>query len=228
MSQKAAWEKEYATQKLMTLGDEPQADVLRFLKWFKKEKTVNFDQLNVLDLGCGTGRNANYLAGLGAKVTGYDIAGNVLQLAKDRAKLQCLTVDYFERNIGKEWPLAENSIDLIIDITSSNSLNEAERIVYLSEMFRVLKSKGYIFVRALCKDGDKNAKFLIKEHPGKEKDTYILPGVNIVERVFTESDFRQVYGQDFKIIKLQKKTGYQRFNNQSYKRNYWLAYLVKK
>jgi hypothetical protein len=37
------------------------------------------------------------------------------------------------------------------------------------------------------------------------------------------------YSPYFEIVELDKKTGYQRWGNQKYKRNYWLAYLkIKK
>ena len=62
---------------------------------------------------------------------------------------------------------------MILDITSSNSLNAKEREIYLSEVNRVLKKNGHFFVRALCKDGDKNAQSLLKKSPGKDYDTYM-------------------------------------------------------
>lgn len=230
MSQKKNWEKEYEAQKLMTGGSEPQADVLRFLKAYKKSvrETGRIGSSRVLDLGCGMGRNANYLASLGAEVIAIEFANNAVREAARRAKVMGVEVKYIEQSIGEKWPVESGSINLVLDITSSNSLNETERAVYLTEAARVLKPGGTFFVRALCKDGDKNAKFLLKENPGREHDTYILKGVGIEERVFTEQDFIDLYGQYFEIVSLEKRSGYQRWDNQSYKRNYWLAYLLKK
>lgn len=228
MPQKKLWEKEYDSQKLVTLGAEPQADMLRFLKWYKKFAKSNLVNEKVLDLGCGTGRNANYLATQGALVMGMDIARNALAEAKKRAYKLDIAVKYLEQSMGVEWPMEDASADLILDVTSSNSLNEAEREKYLSECVRVLQRHGIMFLRALCRDGDKNAKELLKSSPGTEYDTYKLKGVGIVERVFSEADLRETYGEYFNFLHLEKKIGYQRFNNQSYKRIYWLAYLQKK
>ena len=228
MPQFEAWENEYKNPKLMSLGDRPQNDVLRFLKWLKKEEKVNIAGLDILDLGCGTGRNSNYLSSLGNNVIGLDISQTALKLAKERALNQRLNnVQYFAKSIGDKFENANSSVDLILDVTSTNSLSETGREMYLNESFRVLKDKSYIFVRALCKDGDKNAKNLIKLNPGKEYDTYIIPEINLTERVFSEADFRIIYGKFFKIRKLIKKSGYARFNGQSYKRNYIIAYLQK-
>lgn len=221
------WEKEYKNPKLVTKKEEPQSDTLRFLKFLKKEKKYKVEDRNILDLGSGTGRNSNYLASLGNNVTGIEISRTALSLAQIRAKEQGFKVNYILGDIGEIYDLENKSIDIILDVTSSNSLNEKGRDVYLKETFRVLKNGGYFFVRALCKDGDKNAKNLLKTNPGKEYDTYIIKEIGLTERVFSKEDFMKMYSQYFKIIKLEKKSGYTRFNNRVYKRDYWLAYLTK-
>ena len=102
-----------------------------------------------------------------------------------------------------------------------------ERKVYLAETYRVLKPEGYFFVKALCKDGDQNAKNLLKQFSGTEKDTYVMPKTEIVERVWSKEDFVTTYKKYFKILHLEKKTNYSRMNNRSYKRNFWIAYMQK-
>ena len=219
------WDKEYRNPKLVTKGDKPQADVLRFLKFLKKEMKFRIEEKNVLDLGCGTGRNSNYLADIGNTTIGIEISSTALALAKARAKEMGVVVDYRLGDIGMEYGIDGNSIDVILDITASNSLDEKGREIYLKEMQRVLKTGGYIFVRALCKDGNKNVKALLKDSPGKEKDTYILKEIGLAERVFSREDITALYGKYFKILQLEKKTGYATFNDRIYKRDYWLLYL---
>ena len=235
MPQTEAWEREYRNPKLVTGKAEPQNDVKRYLKFLKKEEKVSFDALRVLDLGCGTGRNANYLAemiGEGTKpdmvmVTGFEISKTALNVAKERASDAGLRVDYKIQSIGEIYPCEDETFGLILDITSSNSLNEKEREIYLKETHRVLKSGGYFFVRALCKDGDTNVKELLKRSSGKEHDTYINTEMKLTERVFSKEDFIKTYTPYFLIQILEKKTGYAHFNGRIYKRNYWLAYTKK-
>jgi SAM-dependent methyltransferase len=228
VAQNQTWENEYRNSKLDTKKPEPQKDVLRFFKYLKKEEKVELTGLNVLDLGCGTGRNSNYLASLGNTVVGVDISKTAVDIAKSRAsEMQVNNVSYIVGDIGAGYPFADNYFDLVLDITSSNSLNEEERNIYIKEVYRTLKKDGYLFVRALCKDGDKNAKNLLKLSPGKEYDTYIIKELGLAERVFSEKDFKEFYSKYFKIKKLLKKSGYAKFQNQSYKRNYWLAYIQK-
>lgn len=227
MPQTEAWEKEYRNPKLVTGKAEPQNDVKRYLKYLKKEEKVTFEGLHALDLGCGTGRNSNHLASLGAVVTGFEISSTALMVAKERAVEDSLKVDYQKQSIGEAYPLEDESFDLVLDITSSNSLNEKEREVYLAETHRIIRPGGYFFVRALCKDGDSNAKELLKNSRGYEYDTYINREMGLTERVFSKEDFIATYSKYFNITKLDKKTGYAHFNGRIYKRNYWLAYMKK-
>ena len=130
--------------------------------------------------------------------------------------------------MGGILPFENDEFDLVIDVTSSNSLNENERERYIQETNRILKSGGNFFVKTLCKDGDHNAKNLIKLSPGTEIDTYIMPEIGLTERVWSKEDFIAYYSRYFVIDKLDKKTNYSRINGQSYKRNFWLAYMSKR
>ena len=228
MPQKSAWEKEYQQSILVTGDDRPQNFLVQFLKYLKKEKKLPMEDLAVLDLGCGTGRNSNYLAQRGNTVCGLDIAENALQTATARAKKLGLEVEYRKQSIGRPLLFGEAHFDLILDITTSNSLKSSEREVYLKEVSRVLKPGGFSILRALCKDGDQNAQNLLKSSPGGELDTYYLKDLKLTERVFSEKDLKDLYGRYFVFDKLAKDVGYPQMKGVTYKRKYWLAILRKK
>lgn len=227
MHQGDVWDREYRNPKLVTKNDGSNADTLRFIKFLKKNQKYLIENRNILDLGCGTGRNSNYLAQNDNKVIGIEISKTALKIAEERAKNLGVSVDYRLGNIGDKYDILSNSVDIILDVTSSNSLDEKGRDIYLSECNRVLKSGGYMFVRALCKDGNKNVKNLLKNSPGKEDDTYIIKEIGLTERVFSRQDFIDIYGKYFKVLNLEKKTSYTTFNGRIYKRDYFLAYLQK-
>ncbi len=227
MPQTTAWENEYQKPQLMTRKDKPQSDVLRFFVYLKKERGINAKSLRILDLGCGTGRNSNYLAELGNEVSGIEISKTALSLAQQRAEAAHIEVDYHLISMGEKFPFADESFDLALDVLSSNSLNEKERGSYLQETHRILKKGGHFFIKALCKEGDHNAKALLKLNPSKEYDTYFNKNLGLIERVFSKADFISLYSSYFTLAKLVKKTNYARFKGQSYKRNYWLAYCLK-
>jgi SAM-dependent methyltransferase len=227
MNNNQAWEKEYQKPKFLTLGTEPLSDVKDFVKWMRRKQGKNIAECTVLDLGCGNGKNVKYLIeGFCKEGVGYDISETAINQARTLCK--DLPIMFEVRSIGETLPLRKGSVDIVLDATSSNSLSETERVVYLKEVCDVLKEDGYFFVRALCRDGDENAKRLVKDFPGVEKDTYQLPEVGVTERIFSQEDFKKTYELLFEILFLEKTTGYQKWGNQSYKRNYWVAYLKKR
>jgi SAM-dependent methyltransferase len=245
--QKNVWEHEYRNPRLVSGSREPQSSVKDFLRFLRRERGIALENLRVLDLGCGNGKNANYIAGLDDtnSVVGIDISETALAEARANANaVGSQSAEYFLHNMGEVLPFPDDSFDIVLDVTSSNSLSEAERAIYLAETHRILKSPhlhlhsqtasgngspsgGYLFVRALCKDGDKNAAALLKSDPGPEKDTYIMPGLGLVERVFSREDLLATYA-NFDLIHLEKETHYTKFAGRSYKRNFWIAYLQKK
>ncbi|NVN96687.1 class I SAM-dependent methyltransferase, partial [Candidatus Nomurabacteria bacterium] len=97
------WDREYKNPKLVTGKNGPQADTLRFLKFLKKEQKFKVEEKTVLDLGCGTGRNSNYLADLYNKVIGIEISRTALDIAKTRAHNLGVSVDYRLGDIGEKY-----------------------------------------------------------------------------------------------------------------------------
>ncbi len=225
MPQEKVWDREYKKPAMLSLEKKPRAEISTFVKFLKKKEEVNVTDLDIIDLGSGTGRNAFYFAEMGNRVTGLEISRTALEIAEKYTKESGLPVRYVKQSIGESFPCKDSSMYVALDILASNSLNEAERSIYLQETYRVLKAGGYFLVHALCKDGDANAKELLKKFPGQEKDTYVMPDIELVERVWKREDFIKEYEKYFTILHLEKKTSYPYVNNRSYKRNFWIAYL---
>ena len=220
-------------------GDKPQKSFLNFLKWMKKEKktagkSFAFSGLKILDLGSGNGKNSVYSAEKGAEVYGIEFSKEAIKLAEKlknkkqpEIKVAGGAIEFQQASIGENFNFPENYFDIILDITSSNSLTEKERKNYLKESRRVLKEGGYFFARGLLKDGDKNAKFLLKNFPAKEKGMYTIPNFGLTEKVFSKEELEKTYKEFFKIKKFQKETHYTTYGNKKFKRNFWVLYLKK-
>ena len=59
------------------------------------EKEINYDKaVQILDVGCGTGRHSIELSKRGYSVTGIDLSEAQLQRAKQKASAQSLTIDF--------------------------------------------------------------------------------------------------------------------------------------
>ncbi|PIZ94623.1 MAG: hypothetical protein COX81_03000 [Candidatus Magasanikbacteria bacterium CG_4_10_14_0_2_um_filter_37_12] len=226
MPQGTIWEKEYRQPKLLAPTDKPQKDTLNFFRYLRKKHSARLeDKPTILDIGSGNGRNANYLATMGAEVSGIEISETALRVAQHEAQKKNVQVKYTLGSFGDTFRFPENSFDIAIDVTSSNSLNEAEREVYTQELHRTLKPGGFFFLKTLCLDGDKNAKNLLKQSPGPEKHTYIMKKIELVEKVFTRQEIINLYTPHFEILELSKKESYTRMNNRSYKRLFWIGYM---
>lgn len=221
-----SWEREYINPTFISKNSKPQEDFLKFLKWVKKNKVRELDEVNILDAGCGTGRNAYYLAKkYDARVEAFDFAKSAISFAEENFFHP--HVNFSVHNMTDKLPYADANFDIALDIMASFSLSEDERENYLKEISRVLKPGGLVYVRTLAKEGDKNAQFLIKNNPGKGVDTYIHPTLGSEERVFSGQDFKEVYGKYFEILFMERKSGYQKFDGQPFKRQYWNVYLKK-
>jgi ubiquinone/menaquinone biosynthesis C-methylase UbiE len=163
MAQEQVWDREYRNSKFLTKENKPQSDVVRFVQFLKKDERVIPENLNILDLGSGAGRNSFYFAEMGNTVTGLEISKTAVNIANEYANNAGFNINYVKQSIGEKFPVEDSSVDIALDITSSNSLTEAEREVFLSETNRVLKNNAYFFTKALCKEGDENAKYLVKK-----------------------------------------------------------------
>jgi SAM-dependent methyltransferase len=224
--QENVWEDEYRNPKLVTLSNVPIKAIKDFTRFLRKERNLELSNLIILDLGCGNAKNSFYFAeqGINNMILGIDVSETALKYALELVPKG----KFIKRSIGTPWPVDDRSIDIILDVTSSNSLSEKEREIYLNEIQRTLKPGGYLFVRALCKDGDTNAKSLLKSNPGKEKDTYIMPEFGLVERVFSREDLLATYAPIGEMLYLDKETHYSKFKGRIYKRNFWVGVWVKR
>lgn len=97
--------------------------------------------LDVLDVGCGTGRHALWMAEAGARVTGIDFSSGML--AQLRAK-QSDALTVVEHDFTQGLPLADASVDLV---TCCLVLEHVPRLdAVLAEMARVCRPGGRIVV----------------------------------------------------------------------------------
>lgn len=231
--QALAWEREYKTSQLLSPSNVPQADVMRFVRWLKKEcrkrgERLDLRGMRVLDLGSGTGRNALYFAKEGAQVVGLEFAPTALALARAYAEECKIPIDYRLQSIAEPYPIQDASIDIALDVTSSNSLSDAERGAYLHELARVMKPGGFLFLRALSLEGDVHAKELIRRSPGPDPDTYVHPDLNLVEKTFTRETLFAAYEPVFQICEAKRTQHYVTVAGRTYKRSYWVAIMKRK
>jgi SAM-dependent methyltransferase len=82
-----------------------------------------------LDLGCGTGTNAVYLARHSFRVTAVDFVARAIQAAEARARRANVQVDFRCADVLAPGPLA-GAFDLILDIGCMHGLDPYGRVRY--------------------------------------------------------------------------------------------------
>jgi len=100
----------------------------------------------VLDIGCGTGDQAVYLAKTGAIVAGIDISPQMIDIALKKQKREKLDV-YFQAADAVKLPFLEPVFDVALISLALHEIESKKRNEVLSEMKRVVKKGGrLIFV----------------------------------------------------------------------------------
>jgi ubiquinone/menaquinone biosynthesis C-methylase UbiE len=101
--------------------------------------------LTVLDLGCGTGRHAFWLAGQGANVTAVDFSPGMLAIA--RRKTGTNAVRLVVHDLHEPLPFAGAAFDLVVSGLVLEHLRELRG--FFREARRVLKAAGRAVVSAM-------------------------------------------------------------------------------
>lgn len=221
------WDKEYSDSKNFSLSKEPAEDLLKFTRYLERNHGKEFlnPTVNVLDLGCGNGRNLIYLSeSYGCRGVGYDLSAVAVKQAKETAK--DLPLSFFARSIGGALDLKDESVDIALDMMTSHYLNEKDRVVLRDEILRVLKWRGWFMYKTFLLDEDINARRLMRENPGAESNTYIHPTIGTTEHVSTEEDIREFFGPYFEILKVEK-TGKHILHGKAGKRRSIIVYMRK-
>lgn len=130
-------------------------------------------EMNILDVGCGEGRNTIYFLQEGYKIFGIDPNPSAIQMARIYAKTIQPTYDLmrFLEGDARDIPFHEAAFDAVI---SSAVLHFAESEEQFEQMFaehiRILKPGGLFFLR-MCTD----AGGILVNSPHLGDGVYLLP-----------------------------------------------------
>jgi len=104
----------------------------------------------VLDVACGTGNTAIPMARLGAKVIGVDIAANLLEQARARARQEGVTADFREGD-AEQLEFPDAAFDVVVSIFGAMFAPRPEKVA--SELLRVCRPGGLIAMGNWTPDG---------------------------------------------------------------------------
>ena len=97
--------------------------------------------MQVLDVACGTGNTSLPAARTGACVTGADIADNLVEQARIRAKNEGVKAN-FEQGDAEQLPYSDATFDVVLSMFGAMFAPRPDRVT--SELLRVCKPGGRI------------------------------------------------------------------------------------
>lgn len=175
-----------------TMGTEGEVDFI--------EKEIDYEKdVQILDIGCGTGRHAIELARRGYSVTGVDLSESMINKAREKAEIADAEVD-FQIADARNLPF-QNQFDLVIMICEG-----AFCLMETDEMnFQILESAA----RSLKKEG----KFIFTALNG------LFPLYNNVKDFINSNSIEKVSGEyKFDIMTFRDRSTHEVLDNHGNKR----------
>ncbi len=205
------WDKEYARAEYLDLSGDASEDLQKFCRWMEREygrKYLN-PLAQAVDIGCGNGRNLIWLSkNYGVRGLGYDTSVEAIKQA--RKGIGDLPIAFDVYSMREPIPLPDHSQMFALDMMASHVLKTQERERLRSEIIRVLRPDGWLFLKTFLLDEDSHASRLLRDYPGDEPHSYMHPEFGVQEFVFDEDTLIAELEPQYIIHKVQKSFGHVR------------------
>jgi len=145
-----------------------------------------------IDLGCGAGNHAVYLASRGFDVTGIDISPTSIKIAKENAEKKSVKCNFFVADVVSDLDKINQTWDFAYDWGLLHHILPKQRKKYIKNVHRILnRSAKYL---SLC-FSEKDTAF---QGSGKYRKTTL----GSVLYFSTEDELRKLFEPYFHIIDL--------------------------
>ena len=155
-------------------GDDAVSIVASKASSFLENELDNSKQFSLLDIGCGEGRDINFISSNFKNITirGIDISSRAIKKAiklnsnKDSVTFECL-----------DWKtLDETQHDIIYMSGVYHFFNIADRIAFISKVKRILKPHGLLFLSTLSSNDTQyyGKGMLVKNDPNSFQSEYFI------------------------------------------------------
>lgn len=102
-----------------------------------------------IDLGCGVGREANYLASMGFDVTGIDISPTAIDMARKAAKETGVGTTFLVDDVTTLTQV-EGPFDLVVDYGTFNDLDHGSKDEYMQRVMPLTRAGTHLVL--MCFD----------------------------------------------------------------------------
>lgn len=177
---------------------------------------------SILDIGCGFGRNAIYLAKQNFHLDGFDLSPTSVLSTKEKAKEQGIDFSHFMVADMLSLPYADNSFDAVLALNVISHTDKQGFDQILKEIKRVLKPSGeayftlgskesFWFNNPVCTYVDEYTRIRVEDGPEN----------GIPHFYIDDNDCFKLFG-DFKIIQINELRELTQFGNFSPHYHIWL------
>lgn len=196
------WDNQYQHNERLW-GETPSRLALVAVEYLQKHGLAE-KMLNVLDIGCGYGRDALYLTEYTrGKILGVDISEKAITLAKksypenSRIKFRCCGFAELEEN---------NKYDIVFLSNFYQLLKKDERIELRRKIEKVLKPNGLLFLSTLS----------TRDPEHSEKGTPVSGEINsFVDNVYLHLCERSELEEDFSFLRIEELYKYEYFESRA-------------
>ena len=152
-----------------------------------------FKPLKVLEIGCGPGRNAIYMASQGCKVDAIDLSENAINWAAERALEKDVTINFQCASLF-DMELEPDKYDFIYDSGLFHHLTPHRRISYIETLKKSLNEDGHFGLVCFTPEGA-----LPTSDIEIYKEQSLKRGIG-----YTEERLRGQFERDFDILQFRK------------------------
>jgi SAM-dependent methyltransferase len=145
-----------------------------------------------VDLGCGAGNYAIYLAGRGFEVTGVDCSPTAIKIAKENAKTKGIKCNFLVADILEDLDKLNQTWDFAYGWGLLHHILPEQRVKYVEAVYRILNPEGKYL--SVC-FSEKDTVF-----PGSSK--YKKTPLGSVLYFSCEDELRELFQPLFQIIDL--------------------------
>ena len=198
------WSKEYKNKGIpSSFRDDPSGSVQYFLAFLQAHNAVTG---RLLDIGCGTARNSQYMADQGFHVTCVDYVKELIE----RIELYKTTGENIIKpvlhDVSTPWPFVSREFDVAIDtFCYKHQIPLESKDTYKKELARVLKKNGY-YLLTLAGTDDGYYKQFLNSSPENNRNIIIDPEIDIASILYTKEDIENEFNMDFELVDYQHKS----------------------
>lgn len=132
-----------------------------------RRESLSLANKQILEIGCGTGLNTQYLAQNAGQVVGLDISEEMLEVARQRISNK--NARFMVGDITKAWDFKNKAFDLIVANLVLEHIEELSHV--FREAYRILNPGGTLYLAELhpYKQLNRSQAKYVSRKTGKEK-----------------------------------------------------------